>query len=270
MLIRLGYDIGFSLSAPTAMTALLHVHPCRAADLRQPDLMSAAPVEKFSMFEDCFGNRCTRFLAIGNSLSITGSAVIESAESPDPIGLDAAQLPVEDLPNEALQFLLSSRYCEVDSMSSIALDLFSHTPPGWERVAAICDWVNARVRFGYHHARATRTALEVFVERVGVCRDFQHLAVTLCRAMNIPARYATGYLGDIGVPPSTNPMDFSAWFEVYLGDRWWTFDARHRMPRIGRVLMAVGRDAADVALTTSFGQTTLQRFEVVTEVIAGI
>ena len=268
MLIRLGYDIGFSLSAPTAMMAMLHVHPSRAGDLREPDLMSASPVERFSMFEDCFGNRCSRFLASGEYLSLTGSTVIESVETPDPIATGAVLLPVEALPSDTLQFLLSSRYCEVDSMSGIAIDLFSHTAPGWERVTAICDWVNARVRFGYHHARATRTALEVFVERVGVCRNFQHLAVTLCRAMNIPARYATGYLGDIGVPPSPDPMDFSAWFEVYLGDRWWTCDARHRVPRIGRVLMAVGRDAADVALTTSFGQTTLQRFEVVTEVIA--
>ena len=270
MLIRLGYDIGFSLPAPTPIMALLHVHPSRTADLREPDLMSATPVEKFAIFEDFFGNRCTRFFATGDQLSLTGSCIIESAETPDPAAFGAAQLPIEDLPSDTLQFLLSSRYCEVDSMSSIAIDLFSHTPPGWERVVAICDWVNARVRFGYHHARATRTALEVFVERVGVCRDFQHLAVTLCRAMNIPARYATGYLGDIGVPPSPNPMDFSAWFEVYLGDRWWTCDARHRMPRIGRVLMAVGRDAADVALTTSFGQTTLERFQVTTEVIAGV
>jgi transglutaminase-like putative cysteine protease len=177
----------------------------------------------------------------------------------------AREVPVEYLPQETLIYLLSSRYCEADLLSNVAAQLFGGTPRGWRRVQAVCDWVHSHVTFGYEFARSTRTALEVFNERVGVCRDFQHLAVTLCRCLNIPARYATGYLGDIGVPPSPSPMDFSAWFEVYLEDRWWTFDARHNEPRIGRVLMATGRDASDVAITTSFGVANLKKFEVVTE-----
>lgn len=270
MLIRLGYDIGFSLSAPTAMVAMLHVHPSRQADLREPDLLNASPVENFSMYMDSFGNRCARFLALPGVLSLTGSTLIESPGTPDPMERGASEIPVHELPSEVLQFLLSSRYCEVDSLSAIALDLFSGIPPGWQRVEAICDWIHARVTFGYQHARPTRTALQVFTERVGVCRDFQHLAVAFCRAMNIPARYVTGYLGDIGVPPPYSPMDFSAWFEAYLAGRWWTFDARHRQPRIGRVLMAVGRDAADVALTTSFGRADLRNFAVITEVASEV
>jgi transglutaminase-like putative cysteine protease len=174
-------------------------------------------------------------------------------------------VPVESLPIETLQYLLSSRYCEVDRLSNIATELFWGFSSGWARVQAVCDWVHSNVTFGYQFARNTKTALDVYTERVGVCRDFQHLAITFCRCLNVPARYATGYLGDIGVPPADSPMDFSAWFEVYLEDRWWTFDARHNHPRIGRVLMAVGRDAADVAITTSFGQANLITFAVVTE-----
>ena len=174
-------------------------------------------------------------------------------------------IPVNELPPEMLRYLLNSRYCEVDRLSNIAVELFGHLKPGWSRVQAICGWVNWKVAFGYQHARSSKTALDVFTERTGVCRDFQHLAVTFCRALNIPARYATGYLGDIGVPKEPTPMDFSAWFEVYLQNRWWTFDARHTQPRIGRVLMATGRDASDVAITTSFGIANLTGFSVVTE-----
>jgi transglutaminase-like putative cysteine protease len=173
-------------------------------------------------------------------------------------------MPLERLPQETLTYLLGSRYCEVDLLSDVAAEMFGGLPHGWQRVQAVCDWVHSHVTFGYGYARATRTALEVFNERVGVCRDFQHLAVTLCRCLNIPARYATGYLGDIGVPPAGSPMDFSAWFEAYLEDRWWTFDARHNTPRIGRVLIATGRDAGDVAITTSFGASCLKKFEIVT------
>ena len=177
----------------------------------------------------------------------------------------ACQNLVQDLPVETLRFLLPSRYCEVDRMSETAENLFGHTQPGWQRVHAICSWVHEAITFGYHLARPTKTALEVFAERGGVCRDFQHLAITFCRCMGIPARYATGYLGDIAVPPNPSPMDFSAWFEVYLGDRWWTFDARHNKPRIGRILIATGRDAADVAITTSFGIALMRKFTVITE-----
>jgi transglutaminase-like putative cysteine protease len=197
-------------------------------------------------------------------LRIFNSTLIQDSGLPDETNWSAGETPVGDLPHETLTFLLNSRYCEVDRFSAIALELFGHIAPGWGRAQAICNWVNNKVAFNYQHARPTKTALDVFTERVGVCRDFQHLAITFCRALGIPARYATGYLGDIGVPPG-GPMDFSAWFEVYLGGRWWTFDARHNVPRIGRVLMATGRDAADVAITTSFGQADLRSFFVVTE-----
>jgi len=190
--------------------------------------------------------------------------VYDSGE-PDPVNLSAREVPVHELPYDALRYLYNSRYCEVDRFSMIALELFGSVAPGWSRVQAVCDWVHSKVTFGYPYARPTKSALDVFTERFGVCRDFQHLAVTLCRALNIPARYATGYLGDIGVPISPDPMDFSAWFEAYLEDRWWTFDARHNRPRIGRVLMATGRDASDVAITTSFGIANLKQFTVVSE-----
>ena len=198
-------------------------------------------------------------------MRLTGSTLIEDSGEPDAQNPAARELPVEDLPAETLRFLLASRYCEVDLMTNIAVELFGDVPPGWGRVQAICDWVHRKVSFGYGFARATKSALDVYTERLGVCRDFQHLAIAFCRALNIPARYATGYLGDIGVPPAPFAMDFSAWFEVYLEDRWWACDARHNQPRIGRILIATGRDAADVAITTSFGSTRLTKFAVTTD-----
>ena len=218
---------------------------------------------------DSFGNRCTRFLANQGYVRLHSSTLIEDSGELDEVNPCARVIPVEDLPDETLIYLFGSRYCEVDLLSNTAAQMFGGTPRGWARVQAICDWVYNHVTFGYPYARPTRTALEVFNERVGVCRDFQHLAVTLCRCLNIPARYTTGYLGDIGVPIADSPMDFSAWFEVYLDNRWWTFDARHNKPRIGRVLMATGRDAADVAITTAFGTPYLRKFEVVAEEVAG-
>jgi len=264
MLIRLGYDIEFESPAPVPVVAMLHVHPSRIPDLREPDALHTDPSTPVEEYIDSFGNRCSRFVAPAGRIRLTGSALIEDSGDPDPVPLDAIQSPIEELPSDTLQYLMNSRYCEVDLLSPIAGELFGGVEPGWPRVQAICDWVNQKVMFGYRFARPTRTALDVFTERVGVCRDFQHLAVTFCRCMNIPARYATGYLGDIGVPPADSPMDFSAWFQAYLGHRWWTFDARHNRPRIGRVLMAVGRDATDVAITTSFGSSSLAKFIVVT------
>ncbi|MFN7996440.1 MAG: transglutaminase family protein [Bryobacteraceae bacterium] len=265
MLIRIGYQIDFEIPAPVAMVTLLRVHPSRAADLRSPDELRISPPLAIDEYVDSFGNLCSRFLAPAGQIQLSTSALIEDSGLPDPIEVSARQSPVEDLPHEVLRFLLASRYCEVDALSHTAFELFGGTQPGWQRVQAICGWVNQKVTFGYHFARPTKTALDVYTERLGVCRDFQHLAITFCRCMNIPARYATGYLGDIGVPPSLSPMDFSAWFEVFLEGRWWTFDARHNAPRIGRVLMATGRDAADVAITTSFGEARLTGFSVVTE-----
>jgi len=269
VLIRIGFDIQFELPVPVAMIALFHVHPTRCADLREPDEPRITPTVPIEEYEDSFGNICTRFTAPAGRLQLYHSTLIEDSGEPDAVNLQARQTPVEDLPPEVLRYLLASRYCEVDRLLNDAGMLFGHTQPGWNRVQAICDWVQANVTFGYQFANPTKTALDVYADRVGVCRDFQHLAITFCRCMNIPARYATGYLGDIGVP-FVPPMDFSAWFEVYLENRWWTFDARNNKPRIGRVLMATGRDAADVAITTSFGTTWLKQFTVVTdEVIEG-
>jgi transglutaminase-like putative cysteine protease len=265
MILRLGYDIQFEIPAPVAMVALLNVHPSRIADLRAPDKLCVEPAVQMDSFIDSFGNRCARFVAQQGPLRLSNSTLVYDSGLPDRLSPDAREIPVQELPFEVLRYLYNSRYCEVDRFSTIALELFGAVPRGWPRVQAICDWIHSKVSFGYQHARPTKTALDVFTERFGVCRDFQHLAVTLCRALNIPARYATGYLGDIGVPNSASPMDFSAWFEVYLEDRWWTFDARHNQPRIGRVLMATGRDASDVAITTSFGMANLTHFTIVAE-----
>jgi transglutaminase-like putative cysteine protease len=264
MLIRLGYDIQFDIPAPVTMVALLKIHPSRVQDLLEPDEVQTEPELEITDFLDAFGNRCSRFVAPAGRLKLSSLTLIRDSGEPDAVNPAARQLPVADLPNETLSYLLSSRYCEVDRLSSIASDIFGTVAPGWGRVQAICDWVHEKVTFNYQHARPTKTALDVFTERTGVCRDFQHLAITFCRALNIPARYATGYLGDFGVPLRL-PMDFSAWFEVYLEDRWWAFDARNNQPRIGRVLMATGRDASDVAITTSFGTANLSYFFVVSE-----
>jgi transglutaminase-like putative cysteine protease len=265
MILRLGYDIKFDIPYPVAMVALLNVHPSRAGDLRASDRMIAEPAAPMESYLDSFGNRCTRFVAQAGALRLSNSTLIYDSGVADLVCPEARELPVQELPHDVLRYLYNSRYCEVDRFSTIALELFGAVPPGWSRVQAVCDWVHTRVTFGYQHARPTKTALDVFTERFGVCRDFQHLAVTFCRALNIPARYATGYLGDIGVPASPSPMDFSAWFEAYLDDRWWTFDARHNRPRMGRILMATGRDASDVAMTTSFGIANLRQFTVVSE-----
>ena len=264
MLIRVGFDIEFEIPAPVAMVALLHVHPTRQADLREPDEPRIIPAVSIDEYEDSFGNLCSRFVAPAGNLQLSHSTLIEDSGDPDPVCPQARQVPVEDLPPEMLRYLLPSRYCEVDRLVEIAGNLFGGFSLGWPRVQAVCDWVQANVAFGYHFASPTKTAVDVYRDRNGVCRDFQHLAITFCRCLNIPARYATGYLGDIGVPERP-PMDFSAWLEVFLHDRWWTFDARNNTPRVGRVLMATGRDAADVAITTSFGTSLLKSFNVVTE-----
>ncbi|HEY6846099.1 MAG TPA: transglutaminase family protein [Terracidiphilus sp.] len=264
MHIRLAYDIQFDLPADAAMVVLLNVHPSRAADLLEPDEIETEPRLDVTSYLDTFGNRCARFVAPRGHLRLAGSTLIRDSGDPDPVNPGARETPVAELPNDLLRFLLSSRYCEVDLFSSIAFQLFGQVRPGWGRVQAICDWVNNHITFDYQQARPTKSAMNVYNEQVGVCRDFQHLAITFCRAMNIPARYASGYLGDIGVP-LVLPMDFSAWFEAWLDGRWWAFDARNNVPRIGRVLMATGRDAADVALTTSFGQADLRHFFVVAE-----
>jgi transglutaminase-like putative cysteine protease len=265
MLIRLGYDIVFDIPLEVPIVTLLNVHPSRVPDLRESDELRIEPATNVDCFYDSFGNRCCRFLAPAGEVRLSNSTLIHDTGIPDAVGPESREVPVQYLPNDVLRYLLNSRYCEVDKMSNIAAELFGAARPGWNRVQAVCAWIHEKLTFGYQYANATKTALDVFTGRCGVCRDFQHLAVTMCRALNIPARYATGYLGDIGVPVTPVPMDFSAWFEAYLEDRWWTFDARHNQPRIGRVLMAVGRDASDVAITTSFGTANLKKFTVVTD-----
>jgi transglutaminase-like putative cysteine protease len=265
MLIRLGYDIQFETAADVPIVAVLNVHPSRMHDLREPDEVIVEPAVPLDHFVDTFGNRSCRLLAPQGKIRLHGSTLIEDSGEPDPVDLNAAEIPVEKLPPDILPYLMNSRYCEVDLLSHTAAELFWNAPRGWGRVQAVCNWVHEKVTFGYEFSSPLRTALGVYTGRVGVCRDFQHLAITFCRALNIPARYATGYLGDIAIPPVPGPMDFSAWFEAYLGGRWWTFDARHNIRRVGRVLMATGRDATDCAITTSFGSTKLIHFSVVSD-----
>jgi transglutaminase-like putative cysteine protease len=265
MLIRAGYEIALNCDKTTPMMALLSVHPSREADLRTPSTIAVDHVAPMRTFPDQFGNLCTRITAPPGTLTLSSDFVIEDPGIPDVVDPTAHEVAVDRLPDDALTYLLPSRYCETDQLASIAWSLFGSTAQGWSRVQAIVDFVHGHVTFGYEHASSTRSAWGAYQERVGVCRDFAHLAIAFCRAMNIPARYCTGYLGDIGVPPVDSPMDFSAWFEAYLGGRWYTFDARHNTPRIGRVLIAQGRDAADVAITTTFAPSMLVGFRVFTD-----
>ncbi len=271
MLIRIGFDIELSVATPMALIYLLRIHPSRRDDLLAPESLLVSGGLAPEEYIDSFGNHCGRVdVPRGmETIRITNDAVIRDSGALDEVNHAARQHDPTELPFSTLQFLLPSRYCEVDSeLLPFAWNTFGHTPPGWERVQAIVDFVHRHLRFNYKTARPTRTALDAYREREGVCRDFTHLAITLCRCMNIPARYTTGYLGDIGVPPVPYPMDFSAWFEVFLGDRWYTFDARHNQRRIGRIVMARGRDAGDVPITMCFGPNTLLRFDVVTTEVA--
>jgi transglutaminase-like putative cysteine protease len=265
MKIRVGFEITYDFVAPTPMMLMLNVHPSRAADIIKPDQLRVSPAVPLTRYLDAFGNVCTRLVAPPGRLDIRTDALVADSGLPDVVEPAARQHEVAELPHDALVFLLASRYCETERLMEAAWSRFANTPLGWARVQAICDFVHSHVRFGYQHARATKTATDVIIERRGVCRDFAHLAITLCRCMNIPARYCTGYLGDIGVPLEPDPMDFSAWFEVYLGGCWYAFDARHNIPRIGRIVMARGRDAADVAFSTTFGPNVLRRFAVHTD-----
>jgi transglutaminase-like putative cysteine protease len=271
MLIRIGFDIELSVATPMALIFLLRVHPSRRDDLLAPEALLLSGGLEAEEYIDSFGNHCGRVNVPrgAGSIRISNDAVIRDSGEPDELNPAARQHDPTELPFSTLQFLLPSRYCEVDSeLLPFAWNTFGHTPLGWQRVQAIVDFVHRHLRFNYKTARPTRTALDAYREREGVCRDFTHLAITLCRCMNIPARYTTGYLGDIGVPPVPYPMDFSAWFEVFLGDRWYTFDARHNQRRIGRIVMARGRDAGDVPITMCFGPNTLLRFDVVTTQVA--
>jgi transglutaminase-like putative cysteine protease len=267
MLIRIGFDLTFELPAPVSLVMMLYTHPSRSNSLLVPEKIHSSPSLPIETFIDHFGNRCGRVAAPAGELRLWHEAVVRDSGLPDPIHPEAAQWTVPDLPAEVVPFLFASRYCETDHLGSVAWELFGQTPLGWPRVQAVCDWVHQNVQFGYEFARPTKSAYDVYQERRGVCRDFSHLLITFLRSLNIPARYATGYLGDIGIPPVPEPMDFSAWTEVFLDGRWYTFDARHNKPRIGRIVMARGKDAVDVALTTSFGPSTLKKFTVITDEI---
>jgi len=267
MQIRVGYELIYDCPQPTPMILMLNVHHSRAGDIVVADKMTTEPVVPVTSYHDSFGNWCSRIVAPAGRTRISSTAIVNDNGQPDPVFPSARQHMVQDLPDDTLVFLLGSRYCETDLLSETAWQLFNDTPLGWPRVQAICDFVHNHITFDYARARATRTAWEAFNERTGVCRDFAHLALTLCRAMNIPARYCTGYLGDIGVPPPHGPMDFAGWFEAYLDGAWHTFDPRNNVPRIGRILMARGRDATDVPISNTFGPNTLVGFQVFTGVM---
>jgi transglutaminase-like putative cysteine protease len=263
--IRVGFDLGCSCPAITPMVLMLSIHPERHRDLVAAEAQDFDSLEPVHHFLDACGNICSRVLAPPGEVRFRGSAVVRDHGLPDAVDRLAREIPVQRLPDDALLYLTGSRYCETDALSQAAWNMFGAVTPGWGRVQAICDFVNRHLTFDYISARSSRTAADAFTERRGVCRDFAHLSIALCRSMNMPARYCTGYLGDIGIPSQPYPMDFSAWFEVFLGGKWHIFDARHNTPRIGRVLMARGRDAADVSLITSFGPHQLRHFDVWTD-----
>jgi transglutaminase-like putative cysteine protease len=266
--LRIGYSLSYEFEQPTPMITVLNVHYSRISDLVAPDVMFTSPSTPYVSYRDSFGNWCNRIVAPAGTFQMRADTVVNDSGRPDESAPLVYQHAVEDLPEDTLLFLLPSRYCESDKLLETAWQLFGNTPLGWDRVQAISQWVHQHVTFGYQWARPSKTAWEVFEEQRGVCRDYAHLGIALSRAMNIPARYCTGYLGDIGVPPSSDPMDFSGWYEVFMGGRWLTVDPRNLIPRIGRVLIARGRDAADVAITTTFGPNVLQDFQVYTAQVA--
>jgi len=268
MQIRLGYELIYTFPQPTPMILALSIHYSRASDIIVPDYLTTDPPVAIGGYRDGFGNWCTRLVAPAGRIRIQTDALIRDTGQLDAVCLDARQHDVQELPEETLVFLLGSRYCETDLLSQTAWDLFGNSPPGWARVQAVCDYVHNRIVFDYQRARPSRTAWEAFNESAGVCRDFAHLAIAFCRCLNIPARYCTGYLGDMGTPPPYGVGDFAAWFEVYIGHRWYTFDPRNNVPRIGRVLLARGRDASDVAIATTFGPNTLESFHVWADEVA--
>lgn len=269
MQLRVGYELIYDCPQPTPMILTLNIHYSRASDIVVPDHLITNPSIPITAYRDAFGNWCSRIVAPQGQIRLSTDAIVNDTGALDPVAALAQQCLVQDLPEDVLVFLLGSRYCETDLLSEVAWSLFHNAASGWGRVQSICNFVHQHIVFGYEHARATKTAWEAFNERSGVCRDYTHLAMTLCRCMNIPARYCTGYLSDVGVSPPYAPMDFAAWFEAYLGGHWYTFDPRNNVPRIGRVLIARGRDAADVAISNTFGPNTLQSFKVWTEEVSG-
>jgi transglutaminase-like putative cysteine protease len=269
MRIRVGYEMIYDCPQPTPMVLTLNIHYSLVSHIIVPDHTVTSPPVPLTAYRDSFGNWCSRIVAPQGRIIISTDAVVDDSGLPDIIVPTAQQHRVQDLPDDTMLFLLGSRYCETDRLTDLAWQLFDKAPTGWGRVQAICDYVHNHIQFGYEHARSTKSAYDVWQEGRGVCRDYAHLAITFCRCMNIPARYCTGYLGDIGVPPPHGVMDFAGWFEAYLDGQWHTFDARNNIPRIGRVLIAHGRDAADVPLSNSFGPNVLAGFRVWVEELPG-
>ncbi len=265
MEIKVGFEIAYAAEQPTPMVIMLSIHPSRRKDILGGEIIWARPDVPIGFYHDSFGNICGRLVAPAGGVTLRGSALVHDSGLPDAVNPAAEQVPIEKLPDELLLYLMPSRYCETDKLTDIAWPLFANTRPGWDRVAAITAFVHHHVTFGYEHAHHMKSAHDVYEQKSGVCRDFAHLAVAFCRCMGIPARYCTGYMGDIGIPPEPSPMDFSGWYQAWLSGEWYTFDARHNVPRIGRILMATGRDAADVALSTSFGRMELKKFVVISD-----
>jgi transglutaminase-like putative cysteine protease len=265
MEIKVGFELTYAAAQPTPMVIMLNIHPSRQADIIGKETVVAEPDVPIRFYHDSFGNICGRLVAPAGGVTLKGRALVRDTGLPDEVMPAAQQLPIEQLPNELMLYLMPSRYCETDKLTDIAWSLFAKTEPGWKRVAAITEFVHEHVTFGYEHAHYMKSAHDVYEQKTGVCRDFAHLALAFCRCMGIPARYCTGYMGDIGIPPDPAPMDFSGWFQVWLSGKWFTFDARHNVPRRGRILMGTGRDAADVALSTSFGRMELKKFLVVSD-----
>lgn len=265
MLIKYGFGIAITVPQPTPLITLLDVRDQRRPDIVEESAFITTPDVPQSMYRDQFGNMCRRMIAPAGEFAITMGGTIRDSGAPDLVDRTLCEVPVAELPDDVLVYLLGSRYCETDRLSDVAWAQFGGVKPGWARVEAIVDFVHRRISFDYLQARDTRTAAEAYEEGVGVCRDFAHLTIALCRALNIPARYVNGYLGDIGVPKDPAPMDFSAWCEIYLGGQWCAFDARHNKPRIGRIPVAYGRDATDVPLIHSFGQHVLKSFKIWTD-----
>lgn len=268
MHLQIGCHLKLRCATETPVLTLVHPHPTVLEDLTSPEAVELSPDRCFEVLPDLGGNRWSRWVAPAGESSLRFSASLARPDSPDLVVPTAPACPVERLPIDTYRYLNGSTYCDTATLMALAWETFDtgrHT--GWSLVQAICDWVHQSIRFDYGAARAEQRASDTLREGAGVCRDFAHLAITLCRCHNIPARYCTGYLGYTGIPKGPAPVDFSAWFEVFLGDRWYVFDARHNFPRSGRVLIARGRDAGDVPFLRSFGAHDLLGLEVITETI---
>jgi transglutaminase-like putative cysteine protease len=266
--LSIGSRIELRCETATPLLALVHVHKSLAPDLIGPERLQLQPDRTVEVLADQSGNRWCRFVAPPGTTSLRYATTIEAPDHTDPVLPGVRQCPIEALPIDTYRFLNASPYCDTAALMELAWSTFAGIPAGWPLVQAICDWVHGLIRFEYGASREHQSASQTIATGAGVCRDFAHLAITLCRCLNIPARYCTGYLGYTGIPIGAAPVDFSAWFEAFLGDRWYVFDARHNIPRCGRVLIARGRDAADVPFLRSFGAHELTGFEVITEAIA--